>query len=100
MTNHTDTDARCLVRGCNGQLFLELSYACPLYTTDPPWPGHGPIDYTPTGAVTSAWQVQCTEGHTTWTHVDQVRHDNAAGLTDDDETGDHAPTFRLDALPR
>lgn len=90
--------ARCPIGGCIAPLHLVIASDIPLYTQDPPWPGAGEATYEPSDANTQRWEVICEEGHTVWTDVDQIRADNAAGLTDDDETGDFAPTFRLDPL--
>lgn len=89
---------------CGAALHLVLHHDIPLYRTDmigaPPWPGAGVPTFTPGAANTSAWEVVCESDHTVWTHVDQIRADNAAGLTDDDETGEDAPTFRPEAMRR
>lgn len=98
-TTQTDDPAlRCTIGGCNAETYLVISSCIPLYRVNPPWPGAGPEDYTPAAAVTQGWEVECTEGHTIWSHADQIRVDNASGLTDDDTTTDFAPTFRLAAL--
>jgi hypothetical protein len=89
---------------CGAALHLVLHHDIPLYRNDligaPAWPGGGEPDYTPGGANTSTWEVVCEQDHTVWTNVDQIRADNAAGLTDDDETGDLAPIFRPEAMRR
>lgn len=96
--NGPNNEALCPTKGCSGELYLTLTSNIPLYTVDPPWPGAGSATYEPSDAVSQGWEVVCTEGHTVWHHVDQIRADNAAGLTDDDETCDYAPRFRIDAL--
>lgn len=88
----------CTVATCDAPLHLVISSDIPLYRENPPWPGAGPEDYTTAGANAQGWEVVCEGGHTVWTHVDQIRADNAAGLTDDDETGDVAPLFRMEPL--
>lgn len=97
----TDTDmpsARCPVHGCDADLYLIITSCIPLYTEDPPWPGAGSATYDAGDAVSDGWDVECVDGHKVWTHVDQIRADNAAGVTDDDETGDSAPRFNYDLL--
>lgn len=91
-------EATCPVWGCDADLYLILTSSIPLYAVNPPWEGAGDATYTPTDAVSDGWEVECIGGHKIWTHVDQIRADNAAGLTDDDETGDSAPTFKIDLL--
>lgn len=93
-----NNEALCLIRGCTAPLYLTITSCIPIYAVNPPWPGAGPESYEPSDAVSDAWEVECTDGHKVWTSVDQIRADNAAGLTDDDETGDSAPPFRLDAM--
>lgn len=83
--------AGCPIQGCSGDLYLTVTSCTPLYRVEPPWPGANVASW--------GWEVVCSEGHTVWTHPDQVRADNAAGLTDDDETGDYAPVFRMACLP-
>lgn len=102
MTHSADCDARpemtCPVAHCGADLYLTITSCIPLYRINPPWPGAGEATYGPEDAVSDGWEVTCTDGHTLWTSVDQIRVDNAAGLTDDDETGDSAPTFRPEAM--
>lgn len=96
-------EATCPIIGCDADLYLSASYSVPIYRIDPPWPGAGPGDYSERGAVTSGWEVVCTEGHTVWNHVDQIRVTNAL-LPDDEhddwmpEDCDNAPEFRFDAM--
>jgi hypothetical protein len=78
-----DVEEKCPLPACTGVLYLSTETCVPL-------PG--------TEAVSSAWMVICTEGHTVWTHVDQIRKLNAAGLTEDDEATDIAPEFRRGAV--
>lgn len=92
-------EATCPIPGCGADLYLTITSNVPIYRIEPPWPGAGPTDYSPAGAVSCGWDVVCVDGHTVWTHVDQIAADNAAGLTEDDLTGDYAPEFRLDAMP-
>lgn len=94
----TAPEAVCPVWGCDAPLYLTISSCIPLYAINPPWEGAGEATYTPTDAVSDGWEVECADGHKVWNHVDQIRADNAAGLTDDDETGDTAPTFKIDLL--
>lgn len=91
-------EARCPINGCGAELYLTITSCIPLYRVDPPWPGAGNATYGPEDAVSDGWEVVCTNDHKVWTDVDQIRADNAAGLTDDDETGDSAPRFRPEAM--
>lgn len=92
-----NNEALCPIRGCGGVLYLTFTECVPLYAVDPPWPG-GKGGYAASDAVSSAWAVECVEGHKVWMHTDQITADNAAGLTEDDLTGDTAPPFRMEAL--
>lgn len=95
---YDDPSLRCTVIGCTAELYLTISSCIPLYREDPPWPGAGPATYEATDAVTEGWEIECSDGHKLWNHVDQIRYDNHSGRTDDDETGDNAPPFRPDAF--
>jgi hypothetical protein len=97
-TDATKPEARCPVWGCGADLFLTITSCIPLYAVNPPWQGAGDAKYGPDEAVSDGWEVECTDGHKVWTHVDQIRADNAAGVTEDDETGDSAPPFKIDLL--
>lgn len=90
--------APCPVSGCDAALYLTITSCVPIYTQDPPWPGAGDATYDAQDAVSQGWQVECEDGHVVWGHADQIRADNAAGRTDDDETADYAPTFRYAVL--
>lgn len=99
MTDAEKPEATCTIPGCEADLYLVITSNIPIYRIDPPWPGAGPADWTPAGAISHGWEVLCTDGHTVWNHVDQIRLTNAAGITDDDETGDYAPPFDPSLLP-
>lgn len=82
----------CPVPRCEGQLYLSRIYAIPLVAEQA-----ASGDHEPEAAVSSAWRVECTEGHRIHDHVDQIREINANGGDDEgdlmDETSDEAPEY-------
>ncbi len=50
--------------------------------------------------VSDDWHLECQNDHKPWLAVDQVRFDNEAGITEDDETGDYMPDFKPEAYLR
>jgi hypothetical protein len=89
----SNDELRCPMPGCTAELYVTHLTCTPVFIT-PPWPGASD-----TSPVSAHWQVECTEGHTVFTWVDQARAMNAADPEESiDETADYAEPFDVDLL--
>lgn len=89
----------CPMPLCEAELCVAWHSCAPVYGIEPPWPGAGESTGTPDDAVTSNWEVECTDGHTVFTWVDQTRMINQITPDADlDETADNAPPFDRELL--
>lgn len=85
----------CTIPGCRTPVYVILSYTVPVLDPHP----DVVVAYDPGAAVSTGWTVECENGHVLWTHTDQVKATNAAGLTELDEAGDDCPEFLPEFLP-
>lgn len=100
MTTYDDSLTKCPID--QSPLYLMHDLATDLYMFDPPWPGAGTFDPSPSGASSYTWRIECVEGHVVWTHRDQIRIANDQLDDPDDGTDldtEFPPPFDRRFLP-